>query len=157
MNKILSLLGAALIFSSYNSWATPAPQPQTQPQPAEAKEEKFVNPIFYKRLSAVSRSSQTTYLTPTSRRLPDPILYEESDEKWITDPCVLLENKEDYIVIKCDYRYGRKVREPIYKYKLQECVTYNDQGKCTKRYVKEYWYDNDGEIFGESLFTVKPD
>ena len=120
MNKILPLLGAALIFSSYNSWAAPAPQPQTQTQPAEAKEEKFVNPIFYQKMYSSSRWFYETQITPTSINLM------ESEEFTQHYQCKLLKNEMDTVVLDCfRYDYKNDKIETTFVYTLSPCTKEN--------------------------------
>ena len=127
------------------------------------KEEKFVNPLFYKQLAPFALGSRETYLTPTSKRYSNSIIHTKDDthkDGWTVVPCKLLENEENYIVLKCKDIYWRGMGKPydIYKYQLRECFTEDDNGKCTSFYVKEYYYDDyPSSTLGESTYAVELD
>ena len=67
------------------------------------KEEKFVNPLFYKPLIPISSIARESYLTPHSLKFSNSSTYKKNDdhkEGWTTQSCVLLENKQEYIILK---------------------------------------------------------
>ena len=59
------------------------------------KEEKFVNPLFYKKLSPISRGARPTFLTPTSQTYFD--LYNNK----VVRQCKMLENTQMFITLEC--------------------------------------------------------
>ncbi len=127
------------------------------------KEEKFVNPLFYKQLAPFAVGSKETYLTPTSMTYSNSIIHTKDDKHengWTVVPCKLLKNEENYIVLKCKdiYWRGKGTHYDIYKYQLDRCFTTDDEGKCTSLYVKEYYYYKpDTSIYGESTYAVELD
>ena len=127
------------------------------------KEEKFVNPVFYKQLEPFALGSKETYLTPTSMRYSNSNIHtgkDKHEEGWTVVPCELLENETNYIVLKCKNIYwrGEGTHYDIYKYQLDRCFTTDDEGKCTSLYVKEYYYYKpDTSIYGESTYAVELD
>ena len=127
------------------------------------KEEKFVNPLFYKQLAPFALGSKETYLTPTSMRYSNSNIHtgeDKHEEGWTVVPCELLENEINYIVLKCKDIYWRGMGKPynIYKYQLDRCFTTDDEGKCTSLYVKEYYYFSaDTSIYGQSTYAVELD
>mgnify|MGYP005805501429 CR=1 FL=1 len=126
------------------------------------KEEKFVNPLFYKQLAPFALGSKETYLTPTSMRYSNSIIHTKDDKHkdgWTVVPCKLLENKENYIVLKCKDIYWQGKGKPydIYKYQLEDCFIEDKNGKCTSLYVKEYHYDEYSTFPGESTYAVELD
>ena len=127
------------------------------------KEEKFVNPLFYKQLAPFAVGSRETYLTPTSMKYSNSIIHTENDKHeagWTVVPCELLENEENYIVLKCEdiYWHGKGERYDIYKYQLDRCFFTDKNGKCTSLYVKEYYYDKyPSAICGQSTYAVELD
>ena len=127
------------------------------------KEEKFVNPLFYKQLAPFALGSKETYLTPTSMRYSNSNIHtgeDKHEEGWTVVPCELLENETNYIVLKCKDIYWRGMGKPynIYKYQLDRCFTTDDEGKCTSLYVKEYYYDKyPSVISGQSTYAVELD
>ena len=60
------------------------------------KEEKFVNPIFYKTMEPISKMVWQTRLTPTEMYVNNGYGYSE------TEKCKLLENTETKIVMYCE-------------------------------------------------------
>jgi len=89
-------------------------------------EEKFVNPLFYKQLIPISSIARETYLTPNSLKFSNSTLYSVHDNHkngWITQSCILQENKKDYIILKCKF-YNPvipKMQTDIMKFQITEC------------------------------------
>lgn len=77
------------------------------------KKDEFVNPIFYKTMYPISKTASKTQITPTS--------YQSEYNGYVTTgDCVLLENKQDSIKLKCAMLYPNetKTQTKIRKYKL---------------------------------------
>ena len=114
------------------------------------REEKFVNPLFYKQILPASRNAREMFLTPTMLMYSNSVIYTKNDthkDGWTVLPCELLENEKDYIVMKCkdiapatEWR-DKIVRYNIYRYQLGRCSEKNSDGKCTARYITEIGYD----------------
>ena len=121
MNKILPLLSAAFIFSSYNSLAAPTPQSQPQPQPqsqpAEAKEEKFVNPIFYQKMVSIYYPEFTLEITPTHLHIRENELITRDYN------CKLTKNLQNSVALEClVYNdFYRKNQNLTFSYNLTPC------------------------------------
>ena len=77
------------------------------------KKDEFVNPIFYKTMHPISKMVGETQITPTSYR-------SEYNGYITTGDCVLLENKQDSIKLKCKVLYHNetKTQTKIRKYEL---------------------------------------
>ena len=77
------------------------------------KKDEFVNPIFYKTMYPVSITAWKTKLTPTS-------YISQNDGKKITGNCILLENEQNYIKLKCEMQYPEKnyTKTEIIKYEI---------------------------------------
>lgn len=128
------------------------------------KEERFVNPLFYKQLAPFALGSRETYLTPTSMKYSNSIIHTQDDKHengWTVVPCELLENETNYIVLKCKdiYWRGEGERYDIYKYQLDRCFLTDQDGKCTSLYVKEYYYYSKHPSVppGQSTYAVELD
>ena len=77
------------------------------------KKEQFLNPIFYKTMHPISITAWKTKLTPTS-------YISQNDGKKITGNCILLENEQNYIKLKCEMQYPEKkhTKTEIIKYEI---------------------------------------
>ena len=77
------------------------------------KKDEFVNPIFYKTMYPISRAAAETQITPTSYR-------GEYNGYVTTGNCILLENKQDSIKLKCEMQYPEKnyTKTEIIKYEI---------------------------------------
>ena len=101
------------------------------------KKDEFVNPIFYKTMHPISKMVGETQITPTSYR-------SDYNGYIITGDCVLLENKQDSIKLKCEVRYPQEdyTRTEIIKYELSKDVnpyTYNEN----EQEIIEYTLENE--------------
>ena len=106
------------------------------------KEEKFVNPIFYKTMEPISKMVWQTRLTPTEMYVNNGYGYSE------TEKCKLLENTETKIVMYCEVYshqehiktiYGFELLYPIKDNELEVLQTYWSQGE--EEYVaRSYLY-----------------
>ena len=95
--------------------------------------EKFVNPLFYKPLIPISSIARETYLTPNSLKFSNSPTYKKNNnykEGWTTHSCVLQENKQDYIILKCSFYNPviQKMQTNINKFQISECL---DSAYCT--------------------------
>ena len=118
------------------------------------KEEKFVNSLFYKQLVPIYSNSHETFLTPNSQTYSNSIVYiKGADHKdgWTTNTCRLLENENDYIILKCQI-FGS---DEFYRYVPEECFLKDAKGICTARYIKEYSYDENWQRLGVATFVVE--
>ena len=77
------------------------------------KKDKFVNPIFYKTMHPISKMVGKTQITPTSYR-------SDYNGYITTGNCILLENEQNYIKLKCEILYPgeTKTQTKIRKYEL---------------------------------------
>lgn len=83
----------------------------------DAPKDKFVNPLFYKKLSPISRGSRPTFLTPTSVTTID--LYGKED----IGKCKMLENTPMFVTLDCSF-YHEETKETygyVVRYVLQGC------------------------------------
>ena len=99
------------------------------------KKDEFVNPIFYKTMYPISKTASKTQITPTSYR-------SEYNGYVTTGDCVLLENKQDSIKLKCTMLYPNetKTQTEIIKYELaknENLLTYNENKQKIIEYIPE--------------------
>ena len=99
------------------------------------KKDEFVNPIFYKTMYPISITASKTQITPTSYR-------SEYNGYITTGNCILLENKQDSIKLKCEVRYSGEdyTRTEIIKYELAKnanLLTYNENKQKIIEYIPE--------------------
>ena len=121
------------------------------------KEEKFVNLLFYNPLIPISSIARETYLSPNSLKFSNSPFYKKDDnhkEGWTTQSCVLLENKQDFVILKCRFYNPviQKQQTNINKFQISECL---NSSYCSEyRWLVELIeYDNNsfrrsGEIYG---------
>ena len=76
------------------------------------REEKFVNPMFYKTMEPISKMVWQTTLTPTTMHVDNGYGYSE------TGTCKLLENTETKIVMHCIRPSHQKEINLIYGFEL---------------------------------------
>ena len=112
------------------------------------KEEKFV---------PISSIARETYLSPNSLKFSNSPVYKKDDnhkEGWTTQLCVLLENKQDFVILKCRFYNPviQKQQTNINKFQISECL---NSSYCSEyRWLVELIeYDNNsfrrsGEIYG---------
>lgn len=82
-----------------------------------APKDKFVNPLFYKKLSPISRGSRPTFLTPTS------VTYLDLYDKEVVGKCTMLENTQMFVTLDCSF-YQEETKETydyVVRYVLQGC------------------------------------
>jgi len=99
------------------------------------KKEQFLNPIFYKTMHPISITASETQITPTSYR-------SEYNGYITTGDCILLENKQDSIKLKCKMLYlgETKTQTKIRKYELSKDTnpfTYNENEQTIREYILE--------------------
>ena len=63
-----------------------------------SEKNEFVNPIFYKTMYPIPITAWETKLTPTS-------YISQNKGLKITGDCILLENEQDHIKLKCEMQY----------------------------------------------------
>ena len=82
------------------------------------KKDKFVNPIFYKTMHPISKMVGETQITPTSYR-------SDYNGYITTGNCILLENEQNYIKLKCEILYPgeTELQTKIIKYELSTDVS----------------------------------
>ena len=121
------------------------------------KEERFVNPLFYKRLIPISSIARETYLTPHSLKFSNSILYSSHDnykDGWTTQSCILQENKKDYVLLKCKFYNPviQKIQMDINKFQISECQksVYCDNYRWLVELTEydENGFKRSGEIYG---------
>ena len=82
-----------------------------------APKDKFVNPLFYEKLSPASKNSRPTFLTPTS------LTYLDLYGKEVVEECKMLENTPMFVTLECSYYsdFLKKIKTYIVRYVLQGC------------------------------------
>ena len=77
------------------------------------KKDEFVNPIFYKTMHPISKMVGETQITPTSYR-------SDYNGYITTGNCILLEDEQNYIKLKCEMQYPEKnyTKTEIIKYEI---------------------------------------
>ena len=111
------------------------------------KKDEFVNPIFYKTMYPISTIASETQITPTSYR-------GEYNGYVTTGNCILLENKQDSIKLKCEMLYSGETntRTEIIKYELstdknpytyneneQEVIEYDLENETSENFSSKVW------------------
>ena len=82
-----------------------------------APKDKFVNPLFYKKLSPISRGSRPTFLTPTS------LTYLDLYNKEVVEKCKMLENTPMFVTLDCSF-HDEETKETygyVVRYVLKGC------------------------------------
>lgn len=137
MKKIFAILICCLIVTSILSCSSLAKQD---------KEQQFVNPLFYMKLSPISRDTRITFLQPNKIKTIDIFGNDE------IIPCKLLENTKTQIALEC-LEYNQTF---IYKYVLKPCATSDDYCYNSACFVKEYNYSPGEETFNSlSTFVIE--
>ncbi len=79
--------------------------------------EKFVNPLFYKKLSPISKNARTTFLTPTS------LTYLDLYNKEVVEKCKMLENTPMFVTLECSYYsdFLKRMKNYVVRYVLKGC------------------------------------
>ena len=82
-----------------------------------APKDKFVNPLFYKKLSPISRGSRPTFLTPTS------LTYLDLYDKEVVEKCKMLENTPMFVTLECSYYsdFLKRMKNYVVRYVLKGC------------------------------------
>lgn len=109
------------------------------------QEQRFVNPLFYETLEPISRIAWQTKLTPTQAILSNAGYTDIRD-------CELLENTQDSVSLKCQYRDDPDIAPSIYTYKIipqKSGIIY----KGTK--IVEMETELDGSFGGKSVFVIR--
>ena len=112
------------------------------------KEEKFVNPVFYEKLSPVSKNTRPTFLTPTSVTTID--LYGKED----VGRCKMLENTPMFVTLDCTF-YVEETKETyshIVRYVLKGCNEQKEYCFGGKWFVLE---NESGSAFGTFVIDKK--
>ena len=83
----------------------------------DAPKDKFVNQLFYKKLSPISRAARPTFLTPTS------LTYLDLYNKEIVEKCKMLENTPMFVTLECSYYsdFLKRMKNYVVRYVLQGC------------------------------------
>ena len=115
------------------------------------KKDKFVNPIFYKTMHPISKMVGETQITPTSYR-------SEYNGYITTGDCVLLENEQNYIKMKCEMQYfgETEIQTEIIKYELSTDVSPYLYDENEQR-IKEITLENETDEDFYSKFTLYVD
>ena len=116
------------------------------------KEEKFVNPLFYRTMYPISKIVWKTKLTPNSR-----ICINGEDKQTAT--CKMLDNKYEYITLECTYfnPINHKNTTQIFQYIIRECNSnkeycYGGQWEITEKVMSHY---GDTQFASEGYLTIK--
>jgi len=115
------------------------------------KKEQFLNPIFYKTMHPISKMVGETQITPTSYR-------SDYNGYITTGNCILLENEQNYIKLKCEILYPgeTELRTEIIKYELSTDVNpylYNEN----EQRIKETTHADDTSEKFFAKFTLYVD
>lgn len=113
----------------------------------QAQEQRFVNPLFYETLEPISTTAWQTKLTPTQAIITNTkIGYSK-----IRD-CELLENTQESVSLKCQYRDNPDILPSIYTYKIipQTGGIIYDGTK-----IVEMETELDGSFDGKSFFVIR--
>lgn len=115
------------------------------------KKDEFVNPIFYKTMHPISKMVGETQITPTSYR-------SDYNGYVTTGDCVLLENKQDSIKLKCKVLYHNetKTQTKIIKYELSTDVNPHLYNENEQR-IKETTHADDTSEKFFAKFTLYVD
>lgn len=118
----------------------------TEKQNKEEKEEKFVNELFYKRLSPISRDTRVTFLTPNQQKTIDIF------GNYETDNCKMLENTDTYITLEC-IEYNQII---IHTYTIRHCDASDDYCYESDWFVRDYSRTPNEDSFNSiSTFVIK--
>lgn len=109
--------------------------------------EEFLNPIFYKTMYPISRTAWETQITPIS--------YKSKYNGYTTaGDCILLENKQDSVKLKCEMLYPNETQTQtkIRKYELttntdpyiyneneQEIIEYILKNESSEYFSSKVW------------------
>ena len=107
------------------------------------KEEKFVNPIFYKTMEPYSKLAWQTRLTPTEMHVDNGYGYSE------TGTCKLLENTETKIVMHCISYAHQKEINLIYGFELLYPIRANEL-----KILQTYWSQGEEEYVARSYLYI---
>ncbi len=115
------------------------------------KKDEFVNPIFYKTMHPISKMVGETQITPTSYR-------SDYNGYITTGNCILLENEQNYIKLKCEILYPgeTELQTEIIKYELSTDVNpylYNEN----EQRIKETTHADDTSEKFFAKFTLYVD
>ena len=118
---------------------------------SSVKKDEFVNPIFYKTMYPISKTTGTTWITPTSFKC-------DFYGNITTGDCILLENKQDSVKLKCEVRYSGEdySRTEIIKYQLStdtNSYLYREDEQIVLEYNLEKETDKDS--FSRSALYIK--
>lgn len=111
------------------------------------QEQRFVNPLFYETLEPISRIAWQTKLTPTQ------VIITNDGYSDIRD-CELLENTQDSVSLKCQYRDDPDIAPSIYTYKIIPAEK-NKSHRYKGIYVVEEEVEMDGSLGGEATFVIE--
>ncbi len=86
-------------------------------EPDDVPNDRFVNPLFYKRLSPISRTARTTFLTPTSHKWIDI-----SNQEHI-EQCRMIANTPIFVTLECYYydEFLKQMTGNTCRYSLRYC------------------------------------
>ncbi len=108
-----------------------------------APKDKFVNPLFYKKLSPRSKNTRPTFLTPTS------VTYYDLYGNAVVGRCKILENTPMFVTLDCTF-YVEETKETysqIVRYVLRGCDEQKEYCFGGKWFVLE-------NAFGNSIGTL---
>ena len=119
-------------------------------------EEKFVNPLFYKRLNPKGKASAPTYLSPKYLLWLFDIY--NNKEEWKIEYCDLKENTFEYIKLKCFYYFlSNEMHFWHHKYELGPCTKTDNNGECIRRDIRRTEYDDENFTIsiGTSPYSIE--
>ncbi len=106
------------------------------------KKETFVNPLFYKKLQSVSAYNDNLYLTPDSRAssyFSSPADDKKYDTGWDYKKCDLLENEQDYILMRCQ-TFTSKDKDAFpeyYRFRITPCDSKHTFLECLYKVTED--------------------
>ena len=115
-------------------------------QAGSEKEEKFVNPLFYKKLYAISKIAWDTTLTPVSQFKQDP----DDDKYYYKSTCKTIKNDKTDVLMECTFYnpLTDNMQTDYYQYTITEC-----DERCIKRYGYDWLVEE--RVFGNKDLSDK--
>ena len=103
------------------------------------REEKFVNPLFYKHLYAISKIAWDTTLTPISQFKQNP----DDNKYYYKSICKTIKNNKTDVLMECTFYnpLTDNMQTDYYQYTITEC-----DERCMKRYGYDWLVEE--RVFG---------
>ena len=110
-------------------------------------EDRFENPLFYKKLSPISRQSRPTYLTPNS------LTYFDTDNQKVVEKCKMLENTPMFVTLECSFynELSQKQMDYVVRFILEKC----DEQKRSYCFDGKWFVVESRRSGGFATFVIK--